>query len=252
MGSTSVRNIILGVSLVLTSACNTIFVVHDADTEVEGNTDGSFCDNVPDDVIICDDFEDEQGVADTQNGQVSWVDDPVFEGTQAMCAQTSAEESWACMAYPFTAVESGTIYFSARFFIPDDTVTGNITLVNLSGQVDEASEQTFGVDINVSALRSMDIYVHGNFTRYASDDDRVPTGRWFCLVGTYSISDVSGEASVWIDDNLVVSTTASEEAVVTGGVSELHVGIGWTEDGQETAVVYVDNLKMGTSPITCD
>ncbi|MBN2528088.1 MAG: hypothetical protein JXR76_16980 [Deltaproteobacteria bacterium] len=263
MGNTSVCNFILGIFLCSAVACDTTFIIHDGETDSNGNnsddtatvapdSEGGFCDSAAADVIVCDDFEQEHEGAKTVNGKVSWVTDPSFEGEQALCSQTMAEQSWACMVYPFAAINRDTLYLSAHIFIPDDTITGNTTLVNLSGQVDESSEQTFGVDINVSPTRSLDIYVHGNYTRYTSGEKQVPTGRWFCLWGRYSISDVSGEASFWIDDNLVVSTTASKEAVITGGVSELRIGIGWTENGQEQATVYVDNLILRSSPTACN
>jgi len=264
MGNTWRHRIVWIISVVCGLACDTVVMIHDFDTDsvdtattdaplTENSVSTVFCDNASGKLVVCDDFEQARPDAiATLNGDVSWVSEPVFDGTQSLLAQTMSAESWACMVYPFTAINSGTIYLSARFFIPADSVAGNITLLNLSGNVDEGSEQTFGVDINVSPERSVDIYIHGNYSRYESTENMVPTGQWFCLNGRYSISEVSGEASVWIDDNLVVSTTASEDAVITGGVSELRIGIGWTENGQDTATVYLDNLKLSTAPVFCD
>ena len=263
MGSTRGYKILLVFFVVCDLACSTTVMIHDGETDTfetvatdsqpsDNSDEQGFCADTASGLIVCDDFEQTSDASTaTLNGNVSWVNDPVFEGEQALCAHTAAEQSWACMVYPFAAVNSGTIYLSARFFIPEDSVTGNITLLNLSGTVDASAERTFGVDVNVSPARSLDIYIHGNYSRYESGENLVPTGRWFCLNGRYSVSDVSGEASVWIDDNLVVSTTASQDAVITGGVSELRIGIGWTENGQETATVYLDNLKLSTSPVSC-
>ncbi|MBN2339988.1 MAG: hypothetical protein JXR45_00790 [Deltaproteobacteria bacterium] len=238
------------------SACNTTVMIHDGENDSETGSESDttpFCEDESTDALVCDDFEHPLSMPpEALNGTVTIVDDPTYGGNGALLTQTTAEESWAALVYPFTPIESGTIYMAAQLFIPQDTITGNITLVNLSGYVDETSENTFGVDINVSAQRSVDIYVHGNFTRYESNAAQVPEGQWFCLEGRYSISDVSGEASVWIDQNLVVSTTASQEAVITGGVSELRIGIGWTEGGQETATVIVDNILLSTQPVTCE
>lgn len=237
--------------------CETNYTIDDTITDThtgEPSTNQVGCANLQtdSDILVCNDFE--TGIAaqtELLHGTVLVEKENVFSGTQSMRAHTEEQNSWATLVYPFPPMNSGTIYFRTHIFIAENSILGTTKLINLSGNSSDEDEQTYGVDINFSSQKSLDIYLHGNFTRYESEPNMIPEGQWFCLTGRYSISAISGETSVWINNNLVVSTTASQDSVITGGVSEFRLGIGWTENGQDTATLLLDELLVATVPVNC-
>lgn len=97
-----------------------------------------------------------------------------YAGNGAFAAHTEVEQSWATLVYPFAATNEGTVYFAGWWFVPEDTISGTIKLINLAGYKTEAADENVGVDINVSADRILDMYVHGKYTRFESHENLVP------------------------------------------------------------------------------
>lgn len=224
------------------------------DSEVPDiDTEPRLCENEADTAsLACDDFEHGlPATAALNNGLVSLDADTVFSGNRAMRSATQVVNAWAFAATSFAPIESGTVYFRQYIFIPEGTIVGRITVINLSGTKEPTEEISYGVDVNLTAGGIVDIYLHGNKTRYASAALSFPEGEWFCLRGSYTISDTAGETSVWINDSLAVSTTATSDSIINGGVSETAFGIVWTELGQDTAVVYIDNILVSSAPVHC-
>lgn len=200
--------------------------------------------------LVCHTFETGINAASILlYGQVTWVSTPVFMGQGAMESNTQQINGYAYIVDTFDPIETGTIYFRAFLFIPVGNSVGTTKVLNLSAGGNPEEEQ--GIDIDISAQRSIDIYQHGNAQRFVSAPDMVPEGAWFCLNGSYTISRTAGETSVWINDSLAVSTTAGADSIINGGVSEFRTGIGWTEAGQDTSVVYFDNVLVDTVPVSC-
>jgi len=214
--------------------------------------DGRGCAQEGPDTLVCHDFEDGlNGTISTRDGTVAEDTEIVFDGTTSMRAQTTKINAEATLNTAFDPIETGTIYFRMHVYIPVGTVVGNTKLLNLSRSEEPVTDVDRGVDINISQGMIVNIYQHANTTRFESAAGIVTEGRWFCLRGSYSISETSGATLVWIDDNLAVSTTASADAIINGGVARCSVGIGWTELGQDTAVFYFDNVLVATIPVDC-
>jgi hypothetical protein len=222
----------------------------DPTTDNQANTDRGAC--APDGTtpLVCQDFETELTASvETIDGEVTITQEPLFQGAGSLKTEVTKVAGYAHIVDRFAPIESGTIFFRAHLFVPIGNTVGTTKVINLSARGNPEIEQ--GVDINISGQRSIDIYQHGNASRFVSAPGMVPEGEWFCLRGSYTISDTAGTTSVWINDNLAVSTTASPESIINGGVSEFRTGIGWIEMGQETSVVYFDNVLVDTVPVQC-
>lgn len=250
--SCSVLSALVFTTVLLSGACRTVVTVVDGEAAASDSTDMDLgnCVSVGRTPLVCHDFE--TGITSASAilyGQVTAVTEPVFNGQAAMKSETHQINGYSYILDTFDPIESGTIFFRVHLYIPSGNTTGTTKVLNLSAGGNPEEEQ--GVDIDVSAQRSIDIYQHGNIARFVSASGMVPEGEWFCLSGSYAISDTAGATSVWINDSLAVSTTAGAAAIINGGVSEFRTGIGWTEAGQDTSVVYYDNLLVDTLPVAC-
>ncbi len=245
------------------AACRSVILVpggeatDDEDPQTDGSTDTDGTDSAscaPADIdpLVCLDFEVPLDGATTElNGTVALDTDVVYRGQTSLRAETVAENAIASLRSTFQAIDTGTVYFRVLVFLPAGMATGNIKILNLSSAGEPPDEENRGVDVNISGDLGVNIYQHGNFARFESAPGLVPEDEWFCLRGSYSISTTSGATMVWINDLLVVSTTASEDAIINGGVSEFETGIGWTEGGQVSALLYVDDVVVAVEPIPC-
>ncbi|MBN2803273.1 MAG: hypothetical protein JXR91_09275 [Deltaproteobacteria bacterium] len=204
--------------------------------------------------LICDKFENGFNGEELNSGNASITTSSefVYEGKKALTLETFAENQWASVSNNFTPVLTGALNFRFFVYIPEGGLTGRITLFNISGDGDPLLEETYGIDVNVSKTKNVEVYIFSNQVRSTSPDGIVPEGSWFCLHGTYLISSTAGAATVWIDDKLAVSTEASINTAIKNGASETHTGINWTEDGQIHTKIYIDNLLVSTDPVNCE
>jgi hypothetical protein len=237
-------------SAVFFVSCQNVITVADGKGATDTQPTADDCAPIGTNPLVCENFE--TGInspVEWYNGQVTLDTDQVYMGQSSMKAETLQISSFAFIVDTFNPIESGTIFFRVYLYIPPGNSQGTTKVLNLSAGGNPEEEQ--GVDIDVSANRSVDIYQHGNAVRFVSAPDMVPEGQWFCLKGSYTISDTAGTTSVWINSSLAVSTTASSDSIINGGVSEFRTGIGWTEAGQDTSLVYFDNVLVDTEPVEC-
>jgi hypothetical protein len=202
--------------------------------------------------LVCQNFE--SGLTsrvETKSGEVALETSEIFAGAASMRAFSTGDDSFAEMVESFNSIDSGTVYFRVFLYIPVGNTVGTTKVLNLSSLDPVQSDEDIGVDINISAQRSIDIYQHGNAARFKSDPGMVPEGVWFCVKGSYMISETAGATSVWIDDRLAVSTTASADSIINGGIGEFRAGIGWIGDGQLSSTVYFDDILVAASPVEC-
>ncbi len=208
----------------------------------------------PDGIIplVCQNFE--SGLTsrvEVTSGEVTLETSEVFAGAASMRAASTGVDSYAEMVESFASIDSGTVYFRVFLYVPVGNTAGTTKVLNLSSSDPVQSDEDIGVDVNISAQRSIDIYQHRDAERFRSNPGMVPEGVWFCVKGSYVISETAGATSVWIDDRLAVSTTASADAIINGGVSEFRAGIGWVGDGQLSSTVYFDDILVAASPVEC-
>ncbi|MBN2716072.1 MAG: hypothetical protein JXX14_09475 [Deltaproteobacteria bacterium] len=235
-------------AFLLTGACQSTVFVDDT-----SDSDEQQCAPQGTSPLVCENFESPVLPSSTQirNGDVRFAQDIVLDGRSSLLCETDSVESFAFVSRSFTPITQGTIFFRVHIFIPQSTITGTTKVLNLTSYQSVDLEAVQSIDVNFSIARRVEIYQHGNQERYQSISNMVPENRWFCLSGSYTISEAAAETSISIDDSLAVSTIASAEAVVIGGVSEFRFGIGWTEQGQDTAVFYMDNVLVDTVPVDC-
>ncbi|MBN2528413.1 MAG: hypothetical protein JXR76_18640 [Deltaproteobacteria bacterium] len=244
------------------AACQSVVFVNDLngvddDKESDNGNDTSETDNdqcaptgtTP---LVCENFElNPPTPSQLRNGDVALEQTNVFDGNASMRCETTAIESFGYISNRFEPISQGIIYFRVHIFIPEGTITGTTKVLNLTSTASSDLETSRGIDVNISSNRRVEIYQHGNQLRFQSAPDAVLENIWFCLQGSYTISETAGETSIWIDNKLAVSTTATIDSIINGGVSEFRTGIGWTEQGQNTAVFYFDNILVDTAPVLC-
>lgn len=240
------------------AACQSVILVPDGrstdaetDPVIDSGTTGDGCAPPGLTPLVCQDFETSLSPFETVGGEISLETVTVYAGLASMKVFVSSETSYAEMTESFDPINSGTVYFRVFVFVPIGNTEGTTKLLNLSSQDPMQTDQDIGVDINISGQRSIDIYQHGNETRFASQNYVVPEGEWFCLKGSYIISETAGATTLWLNDQLAVSTTASAESIINGGVSEFRAGIGWIGTGQTSSTVYFDNILVATVPVGC-
>ena len=202
--------------------------------------------------LVCQNFE--AGLTsplDIRDGEVTLETELVFAGKASMKVVASTENSYAEIAETFDPINSGTVYFRAYLYVPAGNTTGTTKVLNLSSKEPLENDVDVGIDINISGQRSIDVFQHGNGIRFKSEDYMLPEGQWVCVKGSYTISDTAGATTLWLDDSLALSTAASQDAIINGGISEFRAGIGWIGTGQTSSTVYFDNILVATSPVEC-
>ncbi|MBN2340988.1 MAG: hypothetical protein JXX29_13420 [Deltaproteobacteria bacterium] len=243
-------------ALLLLTACQSVVYLDNdtanTDTSTNSDSDTNQCAPPGTTPLVCESFEQEiTAINYVRNGDIRLDSDRVFDGNASLLCETTQIESFAFISNEFAPIESGVVYFRVHLFIPPGTITGTTKVLNLTSGESPDLEEVQGIDINISSGCRVDIYQHGNQVRYQSEPDMVPEGEWFCLRGNYIISATAGETTIWINDGLAVSTTANTDSIINGGVSQFRTGIGWTEQGQTTAVFYFDNVLVDTIPVDC-
>ena len=203
--------------------------------------------------LVCQNFE--TGLTSpldvVQEGEVTLETEQVFAGDASMKVVVSTESSYAEISETFEPINSGIVYFRVYLYVPIGNTEGTTKVLNLSSKEPQVNDVDVGIDINISGQRSIDVYQHGNGIRFKSEDYMLPEGQWVCLKGSYTISDTAGATTLWLDDSLALSTTASQDAIINGGISEFRAGIGWIGTGQTSSTVYFDNILVATSPVEC-
>jgi hypothetical protein len=188
---------------------------------------------------------------EVEGGEITLENEQVFEGNASMKVVVPNESAYAEIVETFDPINSDTVYFRTYLYIPVGNTVGTTKILNLSSKEPMEDDVDVGIDINISGQRSIDVFQHGNGTRFKSEDYMLPEGQWVCIKGSYTISDTAGATALWLGDSLALSTTAGTAAVINGGVSEFRVGIGWVGTGQTSSTVYFDNILAAASPVEC-
>jgi hypothetical protein len=208
------------------------------------------------DALLCTGFE--TGIPYNtyiNSGSVETATDTSHSGSASMHAAAYAQYGYAHARGEFTPLFSGTIYFRTWFFIPSGTLTGLVKLAAFEGwnpllPDEDSMGAELNIDINVTVGGAVQIYNQTTGSRYMSEGGAVQEGEWFCLSGSMNVSADAGAVVVSIDGNTVL-TAENEPTLPLDGVSRMNVGIGWTDDGQNAAELYVDDLVVSLSEVSC-
>ena len=227
-------------------------MLSDAATQPDTQNDAASLPLSCSDYLVCSGFEgaadetpyqqksDLLSVIGTANGQV-------HGGSLALRAATVQENDQATVEFTLPGISSGDLYARAWILAPLGTVTGRINVLYLGSTAEDG-----GVDVNINGNGALDLYFRQRDVRSVSAAGVVPQTRWFCLQIHMKLDDSAGDVEAWVDGTRVVAGNGAQDTIPVGGVISYMTGINWTEAGQSTTTLYVDDVALHTSPVPCE
>ncbi len=218
----------------------------DSDTGVTDGFRGDGCDSFLANSLLCDGFESDLGYTIWYyDGTIAIIDTMAHSGDSSLYAVSNEQGAYANIATEFSPVFEGSVYFRAFYYIPTGTVTGTVKIADIRGGNDRMM-----LDINIMTQGRIMVYHHGDGSRDQSEPGAYDEGEWFCLNGFVDIDNTAGSITVSVGDTEVLVRSALDTLPNTG-IMAADFGIGWTEDGQQTAELYVDDIAVDVAPIGC-
>lgn len=206
----------------------------------------SRCDESPG--IVCDGFESGEispWRAETGAGTLEVISGDAFLGSFSLRA-TAGNGGFAYAAIDLAPITTGSLYlrammrFGAGVTIP---AGGLVQFFRVGNESDIGHVHVLLTDQN----RAM-VWPNG---AQSIGVNVVPRGQWMCVELALDLGDPTGTFALSFDGS-TDTTGASSIHSETGGYDELSVGIVSTESQQAPFTVDFDEVRLGTTPITCD
>jgi hypothetical protein len=204
------------------------------------------------DYLVCSGFEGtpEETAYDSKSDILAVIatgNEQVHSGALAMRAATVQENDQATVEFTVPAVRTGDLYARAWMFAPLGTLTGRINVLYLGSSANDG-----GVDVNINGNGALDLYFREHDVRNVSAASVVPQTRWFCLQIHMTLDDDAGDVEAWVDGTRVAGGNGAQDTIPLGGVTTYMTGINWTEAGQSTTTLFVDDVALDTAPVPCE
>lgn len=194
-----------------------------------------WCDN--EDLIVCDDFESDIENYELQ-GEVALSDEQPYDGLGSLKATTASSGDKAAIRAEFDAVESGTLYARAHYFVPAQVNVRRLDLLSLQDSCTIVAT-AFGTSLFCAADEA-----------FAQGWVPIPQGRWFCLQWEHEVDDWA-TTSVFIDGELAISVEGIDTRA-DGHLDAVRFPVTHSGDLQPSVEIYVDNFALSTSPLECE
>jgi hypothetical protein len=222
----------------------------DADSDLDGDVIDTTCDDLGA-VLLCDGFEDDLLSAWSrsvvENGSVDRVTDPVHRGSGALSAQSIEYGGRAMIEADLGSFVAGDIFSRAYLYVPSDSPVENVPLINLSERYAPWDHIAFEIDSDDFPA----VWIHGPALYFAGSGTVAPRDMWFCVRLHVVISASDGAIEVWVDDELAIEASGID-TLAAGGIEKIAFGITWSLPDEPPCLVYVDDVIVDTSPLTCD
>jgi len=80
---------------------------------------------------------------------------------------------------------------------------------------------------------------------------RIVEGRWSCFVAHIGISDTEGVVELWVDGELEHRSTGLDTRA-SGPYTQLGAGITWSYAGGTPTDIWIDDVAVSRTILTCD
>jgi hypothetical protein len=219
-----------------------------SDTQVDASTASLSCSGE----LVCSGFEGDPSesthrIKNALTALAGASKTTVHSGTLALQATTSLPGDQATAEFDVPATSTGDLYARAWLFAPLGTFIGRIHVLYIG-----SADNDGGVNVNINGDGKVDLYFPELDVRAASATGIVPQSSWFCLQVHVQLSNTSGNADASVNGTKVVSGNGAQDTIPVGGVTSFMTGVNWTEAGQSTTLLYVDDVALDTSPIPCE
>ncbi len=205
--------------------------------------------------LVCSSFEtpdlrDEWSDVHIENtGVVEHTTARAHTGDGSLRAQTRGVSSVGDVVAQFAPVASGMLYLRAYVYVAEGLPTQTINLFFIGSRPDPSGDEPFvGLDVNLLD-GSLQLFSPQAKPPRQTGESKIPRGRWFCFRAEVELSR-AGTATLWVDDALALRATGVD-SVSQGGVTMLRAGIDWSSDQSAFFEVFLDDLALSTSPLTC-
>ncbi len=248
--------------VVLLAACGRIGFPNGGsdDTPNDGGGDGPSGDSAPlvdctvtyPDALMCSTFEG-SGMGNwdytvLDEGTVSLSTARAYRGTQSLEIATTGADAFKAARwgsnYVLDEVSSGDIYIRQYYWMESSTIVSDQLSIMVTGNL---------VDPYPSAnVLLVPGEIHANFANgpTTSATQMFPRDRWTCVVMHIAVA-INGSIEVSIDGTRVLSRT-NFDSRVAGGYTNVDVGVHYATPDQGASRMWVDEVVVDTSPVTCD
>lgn len=218
--------------------------------EADAGRPDSECDGTLSDAIFCDGFDDASGFTawsggtSETDGNVSRVTDPVYRGSGALRAETTATAGDAFLrSGSLTTVGSGPYWLRFYAYFPASSPLSHADVAAIYSSTSSTDSAVF---VYTDTAR---LWI-GETETTVTSTDTLPRDTWTCFQVRLAVSDTDGEAELFMDGTSLGSVATDTRP--GSGYDGLAAGITYSADSQEPTVVYLDEIAVGTSPLPCD
>lgn len=197
--------------------------------------------------VFCDGFEDpalaKWVVVSGQTASMQSQAPLPPHGTRLLESTTQTTQQGSYVTANVGPYTTGTLYLRGWFYVPSNIDLTHFDLFDLN------SDGMGGVSAFLY-FGALTLFQSSATPSAAVAGPPLPLDRWMCLELQLEIGD-PGNVYLSLDGTQVASFTGIDLLPGTG-FHNLLTGIPWTDDGQQTARAYTDEIIVDTRPIPCD
>jgi hypothetical protein len=188
-------------------------------------------------VLACDDQAGEQAGAPVttfeEGGTIS-----VEQGYAV--ATAPGEGGHLVLQSEFGPFTTGEVYLRFSLYIPSSVDIRGLNIATI-GTFDSSTD--FGVDLNLEAVDSLELYATGDGARIGTTY-APPRDQWLCILfKVETIDATNGRARIFVDGQERLDV-GGIDTLPPGGITAAAAGIDWTYDGQVNTTLYMKNFLV--------
>jgi hypothetical protein len=182
-----------------------------------------------------------------RSGQIERTSVRTHSGSGALHASSTAMMSVAVLSASFAPALSGALYLRAYLYVPANLPTETMNILFLGN---EASGAAFsGIDLNLQD-GALQVYSSASDPQRQTGSLAIPRERWFCLRARIALDAADGAVQAYIDAALALDARGVD-TLPSGGVQQLHAGIGWSSEQDAFFEIYFDDIVLDSVPVAC-
>ena len=182
-----------------------------------------------------------------RSGEVERSSVHLHTGSGALHASSTSMMSVAVLSASFPPALSGELYLRAYVYVPVNLPTETMNILFLGN---EASGAPFsGIDLNLQD-GAVQVYSSASDPQRHTGSLTIPRDRWFCLRARVALAATDGAVQAYVDDVLALDARGLD-TLPSGGVQQLHAGIGWSSAQDAFFEIYFDDIVLDSVPVAC-